>query len=118
MKLALPLLQVCASALPPHKAQIQHEERLLYTSRSMSSSREGVTSAGIRNGAWKAICWEGARSWLGEDAPFSLPLLSAQLGGFQASAWYWLLLCRSINTPSLPVPLPVMLHFFRLPNVY
>lgn len=83
--------------------------RLLYTSRNMSSSREGVTSAGIRNGAWKAICWEGARAWPCEDAPSSLSLLSSLLGWFQATASNWLLLYRSTKTPPLPIPRPVML---------
>lgn len=69
----------------------------------------GVTSAGIRNGAWKAICWEVARAWPREDALSSLPLLSSLLGWFQATASHWLLLYRSINTPSLPAPCPVML---------
>lgn len=71
----------------------------------MSSGREGVAAAGIRNGAWKAMCWEGARAWLCEDAPSSLSLLSSLLGGFLASTRHWLLLYRSINTPSLPAPL-------------
>lgn len=80
----------------------------------------GVTSAGIRNGAWKAICWEVARAWPREDALSSLPLLSSLLGWFQATASHWLLLYRSINTPSLPAPAQwcSFLHLFRLPNVY
>lgn len=56
---ALPLLWLCASGLTLHKAQIQHKKRMLYMNGSMSSSR-GVISAGIRQCAWKAICWEGA----------------------------------------------------------
>lgn len=57
---ALPLLWECARGLTLHKARIQCKKRLLYVDRSLSSSREGVISAGIRHCAWKAICWEGA----------------------------------------------------------
>lgn len=65
-------------AMSPHSAQIHRKKILLYMNRSRSASREGIISAGIRQRARKAICWEAATSWPHHDAPSHLPLFSSQ----------------------------------------
>lgn len=106
-------LQLCPrSGLTLHKAQIRRKKKLLCINRSVSSSREGVTSAGIRQCARKAICWEGAMrpTSRGCSLLFATLLLSS-LDRFQTTASHWPPLHSSSKTPSLPV-LSNTLHVF------
>lgn len=93
------LLPLCANWLstkPKSRAK-----RPLYMNRSMRASREGVISIGIRQCAWKAICWEAATclASLGCSLPFATLLISL-LDGVQPTASRWPPLHSSIKPPS------------------
>lgn len=76
----------------------------MHFNRSMSSSREVIPSAGIRQCAWKDICWEGATCVASKGCSllFATVLISL-LDWFQTTASHWLPLHSSIKAPSFPV---------------
>lgn len=101
------LLCLCSGCVPVDwlsKPQIQCKKRLLYMNRRVSSSREGVISAGIRQCAWKAICWEAAMcpASRGCSLLFATVLISL-LDWFQTTASHWPPLHSSVKTPSFLV---------------
>lgn len=77
------------------------KKRLLSMNRSRSAFREeGIISAGIRQRAWKAICWEAATCLASPQCslPFATVLISV-LACFQTTASCWPLLHCSNKAP-------------------